>query len=104
MSTITNPPTNTAVEKLPPVPLTIEGASVLHQMLRVRWSAWKALAKEHRSEIVEGASGVLPDKEKNSSGPSAAFSRLGHNRDLLLVHVRRSFDDFKQMELRLWWL
>ena len=26
---------------IPPVPLTIEGYSVLHQMMRFRWSAWK---------------------------------------------------------------
>src|SRR5260370_28862570 len=101
MSTIHNPPTNPAVEKLPPVPLTIEGASVLHQMLRVRWAAWKALAKEHRSEIVEEASGVLAEMEKNSSGSSAAFSLLGHKGDLILVHFRRSFDELSQAELRL---
>jgi hypothetical protein len=26
--------------EIPPVPLTIEGYSVLHQMMRFRWSAW----------------------------------------------------------------
>ena len=30
---------------LPPVPLTVEGASVLHQMMRFRWRAWRALAE-----------------------------------------------------------
>ncbi len=70
-------------------------------MLRVRWAAWKALAKEHRSEIVEEASGVLAEMEKNSSGSSAAFSLLGHKGDLILVHFRRSFDELSQAELRL---
>ena len=37
---------------LPAVPLTIEGASVLHQMMRVRWSAWRALAASERDAIV----------------------------------------------------
>src|SRR5882762_3817401 len=101
MSAITNPPSNIAAESLPPVPLTIEGASVLHQMMRVRWTAWKALSREQRSEIVEEASGVLAEMEKNSSGSSAAFSLLGHKGDLILVHFRRSFDELSQAERRL---
>ena len=36
---------------LPPVPLTVEGASVLHQMMRFRWPAWRALTAEARAEI-----------------------------------------------------
>jgi hypothetical protein len=27
--------------EIPPVPLTVEGYSVLHQMMRFRWSAWR---------------------------------------------------------------
>ena len=38
----------TAVENLPAVPLTIEGASVLHQMMRVRWTAWKCVPVAQR--------------------------------------------------------
>jgi len=101
MSAISNPPPNIATESLPPVPLTIEGASVLHQMMRVRWTAWKALAGEQRSEIVEEAQTVLAEMEKNSSGASAVFSLLGHKGDLILVHFRRSFDELSQAELKL---
>ena len=39
-------------ENLPAMPLTIEGASMLHQMLRVRWAAWRALAAPERAEIL----------------------------------------------------
>ena len=35
------------------VPLTLEGASILHQMFRIRWQAWKALADERRREVLE---------------------------------------------------
>src|SRR5437588_8245495 len=101
MSAISNPPTDTAVDKLPPVPLTIEGASVLHQMMRLRWTAWKALSAQDRAEIVAEASDVLGEMEKNSSGSSAAFSLLGHKGDLILVHFRRSFDELSQVESRL---
>jgi chlorite dismutase len=34
-------------DNMPPVPLTIEGSSVLHQMLRVRWAAWRDLMLSH---------------------------------------------------------
>jgi len=101
MSAISNAPSNTETFSLPPVPLTVEGASVLHQMLRVRWTAWKALPAQQRSEIVEEAQAALAEMEKNSSGSSAAFSLLGHKGDLILVHFRHSFDELNQAELRL---
>jgi len=101
MSAITNPPPHIAADSLPPVPLTIEGASVLHQMMRVRWTAWKALPAGERSKIVEEASAVLAEMEKNSSGASAAFSLLGHKGDLIVVHFRRSFDELSHAEMKL---
>jgi peroxiredoxin len=101
MSAISNPPPHIATESLPPVPLTIEGASVLHQMMRVRWTDWKALPAQQRSDIVEEAQTVLAEMEKNASGASAAFSLLGHKGDLILVHFRRSFDELGQAEMKL---
>ena len=90
-----------AVDLLPPVPLTLEGASVLHQMQRVRWTAWKSLSAVERSEIAQEAAGVLAEMERNASGQSALFSLLGHKGDLILVHFRRSFDELNQVEQRL---
>ena len=90
-----------ALESLPEAPLTLEGASVLHQMMRVRWPAWKALASGDRAAAVDEASGVLAGMETNPSGQSAAFSLLGHKGDLILVHFRRSFDELAQIESRL---
>jgi len=46
-------------ENLPAMPLTIEGASLLHQMFRVRWPAWRALAAADRAEIVTDATAAL---------------------------------------------
>ena len=48
MTGLTNTRPESASAELPPVPLTLEGASVLHQMMRVRWPAWKALADAQR--------------------------------------------------------
>ena len=101
MTAIPSAPPAVSVENLPPVPLTIEGASVLHQMLRVRWTAWKALSAAHRAEIAGEAATVLSAMEQNASGQSAAFSLLGHKGDLILVHFRPSFDELGIVEKRL---
>ena len=87
--------------ELPPVPLTIEGYSVLHQMTRIRWSAWRPLRKAQKAEIVREASGLLAKMEENPTGQSAAYSLLGHKGDLMLVHFRESFDALNQVELEL---
>ena len=101
MPAIPNAPPAPAVESLPPVPLTIEGSSVLHQMLRIRWTAWKALMPAQRAEIAQEAALVLGEMERNSSGQSAAFSLLGHKGDLILAHFRNSFDELAHTEKRL---
>src|SRR5579862_5023387 len=98
MPAIPNAPPEAAIESLPPVPLTIEGASVLHQMMRMRWTAWKALPAAERSEIAREAAAVLQGMEKNVGGQSAVFSLLGHKGDLILVHFRPSFDELNQVE------
>jgi chlorite dismutase len=101
MPAIPNAPPETRLESLPAVPLTIEGSSVLHQMLRVRWTAWKALPAAQRSEIAREAAAALGEMEQNPNGQSAAFSLLGHKGDLILVHFRPSFDDLSRVETRL---
>jgi chlorite dismutase len=88
----------TQAPALPPTPLTIEGASVLHQMLRVRWAAWRALGKQKQAEVVAEAAPVLAEIEKAGS---AVFSMLGHKGDLMLVHFRAGFEQLKQVELSL---
>jgi peroxiredoxin len=93
--------TETASAEIPAVPLTIEGYNVLHQMMRVRWSAWRALRDNERQEIAAEAADLLAKMEQNSTGQSALFSLLGHKGDLMLVHFRESFDLLNQAELRL---
>jgi chlorite dismutase len=87
--------------EIPEVPLTTEGYSVLHQMMRFRWSAWRNLSEALRAEIAEEASGVLSAMEQAGEGQSAVFSLLGHKGDLMLVHFRNSFADLNQAELKL---
>ena len=90
-----------ASAEIPAVPLTIEGYGVLHQMMRVRWSAWRALSDSERSEIADEAGILLGRMEQSSARQSALFSLLGHKGDLMLVHFRESFDQLNQAELQL---
>src|ERR1700756_4455558 len=100
MTTIHQPRPQVAAE-VPAVPLTTEGYSVLHQMMRVRWSAWRALPAAEKSSIVKEAANALSSMEKNSTGQSALFSLIGHKGDLMLIHFRESFADLNQAELQI---
>jgi len=90
-----------AAAEVPAVPLTTEGYSVLHQMMRFRRSAWRALPDAEKSAIAKEASDALSAMEKNSAGKSALFSLIGHKGDLMLIHFRESFVDLNQAELKL---
>jgi peroxiredoxin len=86
---------------LPEVPLTTEGYCVLHQMMRFRWTAWRAVSSETRAEIAKEAASVLGEMERGPDGQSALFSLIGHKGDLMLVHFRKAFADLNQAELKL---
>ena len=85
-------------DNMPPVPLTIEGASVLHQMLRVRWAAWRVLPAAERATILQEASASLAAMEATGT---AAFSLLGHKGDLMLIHFRPNFESLLEAQTQL---
>jgi chlorite dismutase len=85
-------------ENLPAMPLTIEGASLLHQMLRVRWASWRALGEAERAEVLNAAAAALTAMEGEGT---AAFSMLGHKGDIMLVHFRKDFTALNHVELSL---
>jgi peroxiredoxin len=88
----------------PPVPLTLEGASVLHQFFCFDWKAWKACAAADRTRMAAEAVAALKLMERSGSdGPvrSALYSQLGHKGDLMLVHFRGSLEELNQVELDL---
>lgn len=84
--------------ELPAVPLTVEGLCVLHQMLRFRWAAWRALAASEREAISAEAAEALSGMERENT---AFYALLGHKGDLMVVHFRDSFAQLKQAELAL---
>jgi chlorite dismutase len=85
--------------QLPAAPLTMEGASVLHQMFRVRWPVWKKLPKAEREAVTKEAATWLAPLEQE--GKSALFAMLGHKGDVMLVHFRDSFEGLKSAELQM---
>jgi chlorite dismutase len=101
MATLRSAGPQAVSKETPSVPLTIEGYSVLHQMMRFRWSAWRPLRTSIKNEIVQEASGVLAKMEQNATGQSGLYSLLGHKGDLMFVHFRPSFEELNQAELRL---
>ena len=85
----------------PAVPLTLEGSSVLHHMLRFDWTSWRTLGAGERNSIVTEATAVLEKMERRGNTASALYSLLGHKGDLMLLHYRESFDELKSIELQL---
>jgi hydrogen peroxide-dependent heme synthase len=88
----------------PPVPLTLEGASVFHQFFRFDWKSWHGCTEGERKQIASEAVAALRAMER--PGPdapvrSAIYSQLGHKGDLILVHFRDSFEALNQIELDL---
>ena len=87
--------------EFPPVPLTLEGSAVLHQFFRFDWKAWRACAAQEREQIAAEFAALLQRFEKSGDGKvqTGLFSQLGHKGDLILVHVRDSFEALNQVEL-----
>jgi len=87
-----------------PVPLTLEGSSLLHQFFRFDWKSWRATTQADRdriaAEAVEALS-VLERKSPDAPVQTALFSQLGHKGDLILIHFRDSFAALNQVELDL---
>ncbi len=88
---------------LPLAPLTLEGAAVLHQMFRFRWSAWRKLAPQDRERIAAEAAAALAawEQPEAAGGQSGLFSMLGHKGDLLFLHFRRDFAALSAAQLAL---
>jgi chlorite dismutase len=85
--------------RLPAVPLTLEGHSVLHQMFRFRWAEWRKLDNARQTQVAGEAATVFSAEEE--AGQTALYSMLGHKGDLMVVHFRDSFDELNSAELQL---
>ncbi len=88
----------------PPVPLTLEGSSLLHQFFRFDWKSWRKTSATDREHIATEAIAALKGMERaQADGPvqTALYSQLGHKGDLIFVHFRESMEALNQVELDL---
>jgi hydrogen peroxide-dependent heme synthase len=114
------PPIPSLPQTHPPVPLTLEGSSVLHQMFRFDWKAWRSISVGESKTVTDGAHrfsgsgeprGIVADavatlrklerKDANTPVRSAVYSLLGHKGDLMMIHFRDSLEELNQVELAL---
>ena len=87
-----------------PVPLTLEGTSVLHQFFGFDWKAWRSCADCEREKIATEFTAALERLERaDADAPirTAVYSQLGHKGDLMLIHFRESLEALNQVELDL---
>lgn len=90
--------TVTQTTSLPAVPLTLEGSAVLHQMMRLRRSAWRALDEPARVSVLQEAEGALDSMQADGS---ALFSMYGHKGDILFIHFRETFEELNSAQQEL---
>jgi hydrogen peroxide-dependent heme synthase len=80
----------------PPFPLTLDGSSLLHQMFRFDWAAWRRLEPAGRARAIAEVTALLEPLERGTQSEhpnqSALFAQLGHKGDLMLVHFRESLE------------
>jgi len=81
------------------VPETLDGWSLLHQMYRVRWSAWAALPAAKRSTLADEAATALAAMQSGEQGHTVLATLLGHKGDLMLIHFRTDFEQLQQAQL-----
>lgn len=96
-----NEKTKSPAGALPAAPLTLDGSFILHQMFRVRWSAWRALADSDQKHILDRTVARFAALEQSKDEPTALFSLLGHKGDLMILHFRRTLDGLNQAELQI---
>jgi chlorite dismutase/heme-degrading monooxygenase HmoA len=82
-------------------PRTAEGWYVLHDFRRVDWDAWREAPERVREAAIEEGEHYLRHRElvaDADAGDSAVFAILGHEADLLLLHLRPTLAGLEQVE------
>src|SRR5512136_2212622 len=83
----------------PRVPETLEGWSLLHQMFRIRWPEWRVRPQDLRERLAAEAADALTAMRSDGHGTTVAVTMLGHKGDLMLIHLRRSFEELQAAEV-----
>ena len=83
----------------PRVPETLEGWSILHQMFRIRWPEWRIRPEDLRHRLADEAAGALAAMRRGKGGTTVPVALLGHKGDLMLIHLRRSFEELQAAQV-----
>ena len=83
----------------PRVPETLEGWSVLHQMFRIRWPEWRGRPEDLRHRLASEAAERLAGMRRGEAGATVPVTLLGHKGDLMLIHLRRSFEELQSAQV-----
>jgi chlorite dismutase len=88
---------------MPDAPRTEEGWYMLHDFRAVDWDAWRDAPERRRETALAEGVEYLESHEAVADaddGDSATFTVLGHEADLLVVHLRPSLADLDRAERR----
>jgi len=83
----------------PRVPETLEGWNVLHQMFRIRWPEWRVRPQDLRRRLAAEAEEALDAMRRGATGTTVPVTLLGHKGDLMLIHLRRSFEELQAAQV-----
>ncbi|WP_254864783.1 heme-binding protein [Halovivax gelatinilyticus] len=84
-------------------PETAEGWYVLHDVRSIDWDAWREAPSSRRERAIETGIEYLTAAERvddADDGASTTVSLLGHEGDLLVVHLRPTIDDLDALSRR----
>ncbi|WP_252698083.1 heme-binding protein [Natronosalvus vescus] len=86
-------------------PQTAEGWYVLHDFRSVDWDAWRSAPDHERERALEEGIHYLSSAEsladvESDEGGSATFALVGHEADLLFLHLRPTIADLEVLERR----
>ncbi|MFB6111057.1 MAG: heme-binding protein [Halobacteriaceae archaeon] len=84
-------------------PRTAEGWYVLHDFRSIDWDAWRAAPERDRQAALEDGESFLRHRElvaDADEGDSAVFAMLGHEADLLVLHLRPTLAGLERLERR----
>ncbi len=81
-------------------PRTKEGWYILHDFRTVDWDSWRKAPDHRRTQALEEGSTYLADAEAVTDaedGDSATFAMVGHETDLLVMHIRPTLAEVEQV-------
>jgi len=86
-------------------PQTEEGWYVLHDFRSIDWDAWRDAPEYRRERALESGVDYFTDARSLSiidggAGDSATFAMVGHEADLMIVHLRPTIADLEVLERR----